>query len=289
MPKSGRARAAGASWRTRPDCMNMNIEDQRAVNEAAGPAGSPCATFGPGPQSCHPGVMPLQDGASQFNLLKPVKGCSSQFADKVPCIPPSTRDPGSTLLHPNGPHLQNGASQLSLLKPVKGCLSQFADKVHSLAPREVQPVAVPDTSSPQCQQIPPPDTSSQQVSPNTTDGGRKLRTHHRLRLLKRHWWRVVTAMRIGITLKVTISTTESRRPRNIPFWHTLCEQFPHGQEVSKIWPTRIHPYFYGWTAVVPPHLTQSNQKLMNPPPAPFAIIANMSALKSEISNVKWSY
>jgi hypothetical protein len=144
--------------------MNMNIEDQRAVEKAAGPAVSPYAAFGPGPQSCRAGVMPLQDGASQFNLLKPVKGCSSQFADKVPCIPPSTRDPGSTLQHPNGPHLQKGASQLSLLKPVKGCLSQFADKVHSLAPREVQPVAVPDTSSPQCQQIPPPDTSSQQFA-----------------------------------------------------------------------------------------------------------------------------
>jgi hypothetical protein len=176
--------------------MNMNIEDQRAVEKAAGPAVSPCAAFGPGTQSCHAGVMPLQDGASQlsqFNLLKPVKGCSSQFADKVPCIPPSTQCAGFTRQHPNGPHLQNGASQLSLLKPVKGCLSQFADKVHSLAPREVQPVVVPDTSSPQCHQIPPPDTSSQQVSPNTTDGGRKLRTHHRLRLSKRHWWRVVTA------------------------------------------------------------------------------------------------
>ena len=143
--------------------MNMNIEDQRAVEKAAGPAVSPCAAFGPGTQSCHAGVMPLQDGASQlsqFNLLKPVKGCSSQFADKVPCIPPSTQCAGFTLQHPNGPHLQNGASQLSLLKPVKGCLSQFADKVHSLAPREVQPVVVPDTSSPQCHQIPPPDTSS---------------------------------------------------------------------------------------------------------------------------------
>ena len=82
--------------------MNMIIEDQRAVKAAAGPAGSPRATFGPEPQACHPGVMPLPDGASQFNLLKPVKGCSSQFADKV----------------------------------------------HCLAPREVQPVAVPDTSSP---------------------------------------------------------------------------------------------------------------------------------------------
>ena len=144
--------------------MNMNIEDQRAVHEAAAPAGSPCAAFGAGPQSCRAGVTPLQDGASQFNLLKPVKGCSSQFADKVPRIPPGTQCAGFTLQHPNGPHLQNGASQLSLLKPVKGCLSQFADKVHSLAPREVQPVAVPDTSSPACQQIPPPDTSSQQFA-----------------------------------------------------------------------------------------------------------------------------
>ena len=132
MPKPGRARAVGASWRTRPHCMNMNIEDQRAVEKAAGPAGSPCAAFGAGPQSCHAGVMPLQDGASQLSQFEPVKGCSSQFADKVPCIPPSTRDPGSTLQHPNGPHLQNGASQLSLLKPVKGCLSQFADKVRRI-------------------------------------------------------------------------------------------------------------------------------------------------------------
>jgi hypothetical protein len=63
--------------------MNMIIEDQRAVNEGAGPAGSPCATFGPGPQACHAGVMALQDGASQLSLFEPVKGCSSQFADKV--------------------------------------------------------------------------------------------------------------------------------------------------------------------------------------------------------------
>jgi hypothetical protein len=54
--------------------MNMNIEDHRAVEKAAGPTVSPYATFGPGPQSCHPGGMPLQEGASQLNLLKPIKG-----------------------------------------------------------------------------------------------------------------------------------------------------------------------------------------------------------------------
>ena len=98
--------------------MNMIIEDQRAVKAAAGPAGSPCATFDPGPQACGPGIMPRQEGESQFSLLKPAKGCSSQFADKV----------------------------------------------HSLAPQEVPPVVVPDASSPQCHQIPPPDTSSRQFA-----------------------------------------------------------------------------------------------------------------------------
>jgi hypothetical protein len=87
--------------------MNMHIEDQRAVENAAGPAGSSCATFGPGPQACRAAVMPLQEGASQFNLLKPVKGGLSQFADKVHPIPggPSSREaPKSSIQSPVACH-----------------------------------------------------------------------------------------------------------------------------------------------------------------------------------------